>query len=131
MARDALAGLRVLELGHHIAGPYCTKLLADLGAEVIKLERPGRGDPLRAWGPFPGDRPDPDASALFRYLNANKRSVACELSETRGQEIARSLASDADLVVENFRPGTLERWGLGFETLRERNPRLALNSRQQ
>ena len=126
MARDALAGLRVLELGHHIAGPYCTKLLADLGAEVIKLERPGRGDPLRAWGPFPGDRPDPDASALFRYLNTNKRSVACELNETRGQEIARSLASDADLVVENFRPGTLERWGLGFETLRERNPRLAL-----
>jgi crotonobetainyl-CoA:carnitine CoA-transferase CaiB-like acyl-CoA transferase len=126
LARDALAGLRVLELGHHIAGPYCTRLLADLGAEVIKLERPGSGDPLRAWTSLPGDRPDRDGSPLFRYLNANKRSIACELNDSGGQQLARSLAKDADLVVENFRPGTLERWGLGFETLRERNPRLAL-----
>ena len=75
MAASALDGLRVLELGHQVAGPYCTKLLADLGADVIKLERPGSGDPLRAWGPFPVDRSDPEASGLLRYLNANKPSV--------------------------------------------------------
>ncbi len=120
-----LTGLRVLELGHQIAGPYCAKLLADLGADVIKLERPG-GDSLRAWGPFPGDRPDPDASGLFRYLNANKRGVVLDLKTPEGLEAAQRLAAEADLVVENYRPGTLETLGLSFEELRALNPRIAL-----
>ncbi len=122
---SALDGLRVLELGHQIAAPYCTKLLADLGADVIKVERPG-GDPLRAWGPFRNNERDPDASGLFRYLNANKRSVVLDLKTPQGLAAAKRLAADADLVVENFRPGTLERWGLGPEALRELNPSIAL-----
>ncbi|MCZ6781851.1 MAG: CoA transferase [Proteobacteria bacterium] len=126
MTPSALEGLRVLELGHHVAGPYCTKLLADLGADVVKLERPGCGDPLRAWGPFPDGRRDPEASGLFRYLNANKRSVACDLKSPSGLATAKRLAATADLIVENFRPGTLERLGLGFEVLRELQPRIAL-----
>ena len=115
MAR-ALDGLRVLELGHQIAAPYCTKLLADLGADVIKVERPG-GDPLRSRGP---------ASGLFRYLNANKRSAVLDLKTAAGVEAARQLAAAADLVVENFRPGALEALGLGPRELRAENPRVAL-----
>ena len=125
MSEHPFDGLRVLDLGHHVAGPYCTKILADLGADVIKVERPG-GDPLRGWGPFPGDRPDPDAGGLFRYLNANKRSVVLDLATEAGADAARALAADADLVVENFRPGTLESFGLGFEALREANALIAL-----
>jgi len=115
MAR-ALDGLRVLELGHQIAAPYCTKLLADLGADVIKIERPG-GDPLRSHG---------TASGLFRYLNANKRSALLDLKTGAGSEEARRLAAGADLVVENFRPGALEALGLGPDELRAANPRIAL-----
>ena len=114
-----------MELGHEIAAPYCTKLLADLGADVIKIERPG-GDPLRAWGPFRNDRPDPDASGLFRYLNANKRSIVLDLKVRDGARQALDLAAEADLVVENLRPGTLETLGLGLDALRARNPLVAL-----
>ncbi len=125
MSTVPLDGLRVLDLSHHVAGPYCTKLLADLGADVIKIERPG-GDPLRAWGPFPGDRPDPDTAGLFRYLNTNKRGTVLDLKTTAGIAVAKRLASDADLVVENFRAGTLESLGLGFDALRSANPHIAL-----
>ncbi len=115
MAR-ALAELRVLELGQEIAAPYCTKLLADLGADVIKVERPG-GDPLRAHG---------EGSRLFRYLNANKRSALLDLRSAAGADAARQLVAGADLVVENFRPGALEALGLGPAELRAENSRLAL-----
>ncbi len=125
MSRGALDGLRVLELGHEIAAPYCGKLLADLGADVIKVERPG-GDPLRSWGPYRDDRADPDAAGLFRYLNANKRSVVLDLKTARGAAQARELAVAADLVIENLRPGRLESFGLGLDDLREQNPLLAL-----
>ncbi len=117
--------LRVLDLGQHVAGPYCTKLLADLGADVIKVERPG-GDPLRAWGPFPDDKPGSNAGGLFRYLNANKRNVVLDLKSEAGAAAARALVAEADLVVENFSPGTLESFGLGFERMRAANSRIAL-----
>ncbi|MFP6640277.1 MAG: CoA transferase, partial [Myxococcota bacterium] len=125
MSTAPFAGLRVLDLGHQVAGPYCTKILADLGADVIKIERPG-GDPLRAWGPFPHNRRDPDEGGLFRYLNANKRSVVLDLATDPGAETVRRLATEADVVVENFRPGTLESFGLDFDTLREANAQIAL-----
>ena len=120
----ALEGLRVLELGEQIAAPYCAKLLADLGADVIKLERPG-GDPLRAWGPFAAE-PDPDAAGLFRYLNANKRGGVVDLTTPGGVEVVRGLVAGADLLVENLRPGALESFGLDPEELRAANPHLAL-----
>ena len=125
-APGALDGLRVLELGGEIAAPYCTKLLADLGADVIKVESPGNGDELRAWGPFPGDRPDPEASGLFAYLNAGKRSVALDLARSADVGRILELTTGADLVVENLRPGTLEARGLDFASLRAANSEIAL-----
>ena len=88
MSTVPLGGLRVLDLSHHVAGPYCTKLLADLGADVIKVERP-EGDPLPAWGPFPGDRPDPDSAGLFRYLNTTKRVTAPQASSSSSSGIGQ------------------------------------------
>ncbi len=121
----SLAGLRVLELGAQIAAPYCTHLLAQLGADVIKAEPPA-GDPLRSFGPFPGDQPDPNASGLFRYLNANKRGTVLDPTTRNGVEGTLALAAGADLVVENLGPGTLESFGLGFEALRRAQPEIAL-----
>jgi crotonobetainyl-CoA:carnitine CoA-transferase CaiB-like acyl-CoA transferase len=115
-----LAGVRVLDLSRILAGPLCTLMLADLGADVIKIERPGEGDDTRHWGPpFAGD----DA-AYFLSLNRNKRSVAVDLGSEAGAEVVRTLAADADVLIENFRPGLMERFGLGLEALRAANPRL-------
>ena len=125
---NALSGLRVLDLTHHIAGPYCTKLLADFGAEVLKIERPPAGDPARLYGPFPGDEPDLETSALFLHLNTNKRGITVNLKSTEGRRIALRLAEQADILVENFRPGTMEKLGLGVKALHERNPRLVVTS---
>jgi crotonobetainyl-CoA:carnitine CoA-transferase CaiB-like acyl-CoA transferase len=119
----ALDGTRVLDLTQGIAGPFGTRQLADHGAEVVKLERPG-GDPTRRAGPFPGDRPDPEQSGLFLYLNANKKGAVLDLRDPAGAERLRTLARGADLVVESFRPGTLERLGLGHAALAAQNPRL-------
>lgn len=124
----ALDGVRVLDLTHHIAGPFCTKLFADFGADVIKIERPGSGDPARHAGPFPNDEPHPERSALFLHLNTNKRSVTLDLATGDGRDLALQLAAGTDIVVENFRPGTLERFGLGYEALRAVNPRVVLVS---
>ncbi|MAE94247.1 MAG: acyl-CoA hydratase [Deltaproteobacteria bacterium] len=121
----ALTGLRILELGGRIAAPYAAKLLSDLGADVLKIEAPD-GDPLRASGPFPRDEPGPDSAGLFRYLNAGKRSASLDLRSREGSEAALGLAAEADLVLESFRPGTLESFGLGPEALRELSPHLAL-----
>jgi crotonobetainyl-CoA:carnitine CoA-transferase CaiB-like acyl-CoA transferase len=120
----ALAGVRVLDLTQGIAGPFGTRQLADHGATVLKLERPGGGDPTRRAGPFPGDRPDPERSGLFLYLNAGKQGTVLDLAEPSGAERLRELARGADLLVESFRPGALERRGLGHAALAERNPRL-------
>jgi crotonobetainyl-CoA:carnitine CoA-transferase CaiB-like acyl-CoA transferase len=124
MTTGALSGLSVLELGSMIAAPYCAKLLADLGAEVVKVEPPGLGDPARRRGPFPGDVPHLERSALFLYLNTSKRGITLDLESETGRRILRELASRVDLLIEDRPPGELERAGLGHARLSERNPRL-------
>ena len=115
-----LDGIRVLDLSRVLAGPYCTMLLADLGADVIKVERPGEGDETRSWGPpFAGEE-----SAYFLAVNRGKRSVALDLARPETQEALRRLARKADVVVENFRPGTAERLGAAYEQLARENPKL-------
>lgn len=128
MQLTALEGVRVLDLTHFIAGPFCTKLLADYGAAVLKVERPPAGDPARSIGPFYRDQPHPEGSALFLHLNTNKRSITLNLKTAEGHAAARRLAAKADVVVENFRPGVLDRLGLGYDTLRRLNPRVVLVS---
>src|ERR1043166_5849933 len=104
-----LDGIRVLDLSRVLAGPYCTMLLADLGADVVKVERPGEGDETRTWGPpYAGGE-----AAYFLSVNRSKRSVALDLSRPEGRDLARRLARASDVVVENFRAGTAERLGLG------------------
>lgn len=113
-------GIRVLDLTRALAGPYCTMMLGDLGADVIKVERPGRGDDSRSWGPpFVGGE-----SAYFLCTNRNKRSVAMNLRSQAGKQALRRLAAVSDVVVENFKTGSLERLGLGYDTLAPLNPRL-------
>jgi crotonobetainyl-CoA:carnitine CoA-transferase CaiB-like acyl-CoA transferase len=120
-ASGPLTGLRVLELGSFIAAPTAGRLLADFGAEVVKVERPGTGDELRRWRLHGGD-----TSLLFRTLNRNKRSIGIDLREPGGRDLALSLAARSDVVLENFRPGTLERWGLGPDEIKKANPRAVL-----
>jgi len=124
---QAFSDVTVLDLTGHIAGPYATRLLADYGADVIKIERPG-GDPARALGPFQGDDPSPEKSGLFFYLNCNKRSVVLDLWREAGRAALLKLAARADLVVESFRPGVLDRLGCGWETLHALRPSLPLLS---
>src|SRR5262249_62369910 len=102
MPEGALADITVLDLTHHIAGPYCTKLLATYGAEVIKIERPGSGDPTRQAGPFPGDVPHPEKSGLFLHLNTNKQRVSLNLQHPRGQELVRELVNQVEVLVESL-----------------------------
>ena len=117
-----LEGVRVVEMGSFLAGPFCGQLLADFGAEVIKVEPPGKGDPMREWG-----RHRKEGKTLWWPIIArNKKSVTLNLREAEGQELARRLIAEADVVVENFRPGTLERWGLGYDDLSETNPGLVM-----
>jgi crotonobetainyl-CoA:carnitine CoA-transferase CaiB-like acyl-CoA transferase len=112
-----LAGLRVLEMGALIAGPFCAKILGEFGADVVKLEPPKQGDPLRKW------RYMRDGTSVWWHVQSrNKRSVAVDLRQAEGQAIARALAEQADIIVENFRPGTLEEWGLGYDAIAARNP---------
>jgi formyl-CoA transferase len=115
-----LAGVRVLDLTRVVAGPYCSMFLGDLGAEIVKVEQPGMGDDTRGWGPpFAGGE-----SAYYLCINRNKQSLALDLKSQRAVEILRDLAKVADVIIENFRPGTMERLGLGEKELRELNPRL-------
>jgi crotonobetainyl-CoA:carnitine CoA-transferase CaiB-like acyl-CoA transferase len=122
-----LAGLWVLELATEIAGPYAGKLLRDLGADVLKAEPPG-GDPSRARGPFRDGCPDPDASGFFLYLNGGKRTVTLDLETPEGRAALLDLAAGVDVMLESFRPGELERRGLGVKAFQERNPRLVIVS---
>ncbi|MEU3270216.1 CoA transferase [Saccharomonospora sp. NPDC006951] len=124
MTEQVLSGIRVLDLSRWVAGEFASKLFADFGADVVKIERPGEGSLTRKWGPFPGDRPDPERSALFLHLNTNKRSLAMDL-RTEHALLAR-LVRSAHAVVESFRPGGLERLGLGPEVLRGWNPALVV-----
>ncbi|MET8150646.1 CaiB/BaiF CoA transferase family protein [Actinoplanes sp. NPDC049668] len=117
-----LTDIRVIETGTLLAGPFCGQLLGDFGAEVIKLEEPGKGDPMRQWG-----REKPHGQSLWWPVVArNKKSVTCNLRTSEGQDLVRRLVAESDVLLENFRPGTLERWGLSYETLSELNPRLIL-----
>lgn len=116
-----LAGVRVIELGNYIAAPTAGRLLADFGAEVIKVERPGTGDELRRWRLHGGD-----TSMLFRTVNRNKKSIALDLRSGAGVEAVRELIKVSDVLIENFRPGTLEAWGLGPDVLDALNPRLVV-----
>ena len=116
-----LQGIKVVELGTLIAGPFCSRLLAEFGAEVIKIESPAGGDPLRKW------RKLHDGTSLWWYAQArNKKSVTLDLKHPDAQEIVRRLVKEADIVVENFRPGAMEKWGLGWEELSKINPRLVM-----
>jgi len=124
-APGALDGVVVADFSRVLAGPYATMLLADLGAEVIKVERPGRGDDTRAWGP-PFD--DEGQATYFLSVNRNKRSVVIDLATESGRRTARALASRADVLIENFKPGTMERFGLGYEELSARDPGLVFCS---
>ena len=114
----ALSGVTVVDLTHHIAGPYATKLLADNGADVIKIERPGRGDPARSMPPFYKDEPSLDGSGLFLHLNTSKRSVVLDLKSPAGKEALLRLVKDADIVVENFAPRVMPSLGLDYDVLR-------------
>lgn len=116
-----LAGLKVLELGQLIAGPFAAKTLADFGAEVVKIEPPGAGDPLRKWRLLKAG-----TSVWWQVQSRNKRSLALDLRSPEGQDIVRRLAAEADVLVENFRPGALEGWGLDPEALMQANPRLVV-----
>ena len=124
----ALEGVRVLDLGRGISAPYCARLLADQGADVLKVEAPPQGDPARRTGPFPQDEPHPEKSGLYLHLNMNKRGVTLDLESSGGAAILRKLVGAADLVVENFPPSYLPSNGLGYEALREVNPRLVMVS---
>ncbi len=124
VAPRPLAGVRILDLTRVVSGPFCTMLLGDLGADVVKVEEPGRGDESRTYGPpFQGGE-----SAYFLSVNRNKRGIALDLKSPEGRETALALAARADVVVENFRPGALDRLGLGWEALRAANPRVVLCS---
>ena len=128
MFDGALSHIRVVDFTTHVAGPYCTKLLADYGADIIKVELPGVGDSGRRMGPFPNDIPHPEKSGLFLHLNTNKRSITLDLKSSAGRKVAIALANTADLVVENFRPGVMDRLGLDLKTLQASNPRLVMTS---
>jgi len=119
--QQILAGVKVLELGQLIAGPFASKTLADFGAEVIKVESPGEGDPLRKWRML-----HEGTSVWWQAQSRNKQSICLDLRVKEGQAIARQLALEADVVIENFRPGTLEKWGLGWEDLHKTNPKLIM-----
>ena len=120
-ASGPLAGLKVLELGQLIAGPFAAKTLADFGADIIKIETPGAGDPLRKWRLLKDG-----TSVWWQVQSRNKRSVALDLKSPEAQDIVRRLAADADVLIENFRPGAMEGWGLGPDELLALNPRLIM-----
>ncbi|HEY1077448.1 MAG TPA: CoA transferase [Fontimonas sp.] len=117
-----LTGLRVLELGTLIAGPFCGQLMADFGAEVIKIEPPGVGDPMRQWG----KRSEDGKPLWWPVIARNKKSVTLDLRQEQGQQLLRELVAKADILIENFRPGTFEKWNLGWDTLSRINPKLIM-----
>jgi crotonobetainyl-CoA:carnitine CoA-transferase CaiB-like acyl-CoA transferase len=127
MKEAALDGIRVLDLSRVLAGPWCTQILADLGADVIKIERPGFGDDTRTWGPpflKDADGNDTDQATYFTACNRNKRSVTIDMATPEGQALLQKMAAQSDIVVENFKTGGLRQYGLDHESLRAANPRL-------
>ncbi len=125
MIANALKGIRVVDLSRILAGPWCTQNLADLGAEVIKIEKPGAGDDTRAWGPPYLEGPDGQTmSAYFMCCNRGKRSVCLDFKSDTGRAQLLNLIRDADVLVENYRAGTLKRYQLDYDSLKAINPRL-------
>ncbi len=123
----ALEGIRVLDLSRVLAGPWCGQILADLGAEVIKVERPKRGDDTRSWGPpwmKDDEGKDTHEAAYYQSTNRNKLSVAIDIATPEGQDLVRALAMDSDVVIENYKAGSLKKYGLDYESLAELNPKL-------
>ncbi|MEE8443280.1 MAG: CoA transferase [Dehalococcoidia bacterium] len=125
---STLGDVRVLDLSEHIAGPFCTKLLAGLGAEVIKVERPGVGDASRKSGPFLHDEPHPETSASFLYLNTGKKSITLDLESEVGRSILLRLIRECDILVESFPPGHLDKRDLGYASVRSHNPKMVFTS---
>ena len=128
MASQALSDLRVVEYAEMVSGPMCGKLFADMGAEVIKLERPGAGDEARRHPPYPGDIPHPEKSGFFLYLNTSKKSVTLDPATPTGAAIFKKIIASADVLIENHAPGFMASIGLGYQTLRTINPRLIVTS---
>src|SRR3990167_2712870 len=122
MFKGALSNIRVLDLTHGIAGPFCTKLFADYGAQVIKIEKPGTGDICRHWSPHLRDEPHPEKSGLFLYLNTNKMSITLNLKSKVGKEIFFRLVEETDILVENFRPGVMANMEMDYAILEKHNP---------
>ncbi|MBT98048.1 MAG: hypothetical protein CL902_05405 [Dehalococcoidia bacterium] len=125
---DILSDIKVLELTHSLSGAFCAKLLADQGADTIKVEPPGWGDPARREPPFINGVPDPEGSTIFLAFNTNKRGVTLDVEQPQGRELLLRLVTDADVVIESYPPGHLESVGLGYEVLKETNPGLVLTS---
>ncbi|HEX3962951.1 MAG TPA: CoA transferase [Trebonia sp.] len=128
MSEGPLSHLKVVEAAGLVSGPYCGKLLADFGADVIKVEPPGSGDAARRRGPFVDDRENPEASGLFLYLNSNKRGVTLNLRSAAGQDIFRDLIANADVLIEDWSPQEAARLGLDYDSLHALNPRLVVTS---
>ena len=128
MTYSLLQGSRVVELGESVSAPYCAKLLADMGAEVIKVERPGVGDQAREYGPFPGDEPHPERSGLFLYLNANKQGVTLDLETPTGREILGDLLAQSQVFVHNLHPKEMDRLSVDYEHLSKHNEQLVMAS---
>ncbi len=125
---QVLTGVKVLDLTNYIAGPYCTKMLADYGAEVIKIEKPGEGDGARKLTPFYKDNPHPEKSGFFMYLNTNKKGITLNLKSETGRKILKQLIKETDILVENYSPRVMPSLGLDYETLEKINPRLVMVS---
>ncbi len=128
MKNKALADIKVIDLTHYIAGPYCTKLMAGFGAEVIKIERPETGDRMRSAGPFHKNKEGLETSIPFLWLNTGKQSITLDLKTEKGVSIFKQLISDADVLVENFSPGVMQKLGLSYDTLCKINPALVMAS---
>jgi CoA:oxalate CoA-transferase len=128
MEDQALSGITVLDLSEDVSGAYCTKLLGAFGADVIKVERPDGGDPARNVGPFLKDDPDPECSALFLYLNTNKKSITLDFKTSTGIRILKDLITGIDILVEGFQPGAMAELGLDYASLKEINPGLVMAS---
>ena len=128
MSEKALGNIRVLDMSDDISGAYCTKYLADYGADVIKIEKPNKGNLTRHIGPFFHDDPDKEKSLLYFYLNCNKRSITLDINQSSGKKILIELLSNVDVLVENFQPGYLEKIELSYEELKHKFPKLIIMS---
>ncbi len=128
MTDAALSDLRVVELSDFVSGPYCCKIMADMGADVVKIEPPGVGDSSRRYGPFPGDTPHPEKSLLYAYLNTSKKGITLDVTTSLGKKIFLQLIQDADILVENNPPQRMADLGLDYNSLKAVNPRLIVTS---